>query len=264
MTFYLNGKKLQANSNSLVSIELAPGNYNWQWNFTGLIPTTTTILTTVIENNGCEIEWKKSEGAIAYRLETSKNNGTSWEAFESEIQGTKLTLKNLVNGTKLHVRVLVKGTGGWSVPSDDYPLYVTNKPPHAPEGLLVTSSNGEAEIMWGEILGAGTYKLYRNKKQEGSQKAQIIYSGKGRSFNDVLPDSNEIYEYQITAENKNGTSEKSTISDTDPSRLINWYPKPGEIFRRDTRNHENGYDEYNPFIEEAMPVLHYPLVQKNN
>jgi len=262
LIFYLNGKRLQTKSNSLISIELVPGHYNWQWNFTGLIPEATEILATVLERNGCEVEWRKSEGATVYQVEISKDNGTSWEPFESEIQDTKITLKDLVSGSKLHVRVLAKGSGGWSIPSADYPVYVTNQPPHAPEGLLAVAKHGKVEIGWGKILGAGTYKLYRNEKKEGNQNAQIIYSGKDRKFTDMVPDSNRIYEYQVIAENGNGISEKSTVSDTDPARLINWYPKPGETFRRDTRNHENGYDEYNPFIEETMPVLEYPLVQK--
>jgi hypothetical protein len=49
------------------------------------------------------------------------------------------------------------------------------------------------------------------------------------------------------------------VADTDKNRFINWYPIPGEIFRRDTESHESGYIEYNNQIEQEMPVLKYPF-----
>ncbi len=63
---------------------------------------------------------------------------------------------------------------------------------------------------------------------------------------------------QVTAVSDNGESVPSTLGDTDPARLIHWDPKPGEGFRRDTRSHENGYPEYNHWVEERMPILAYP------
>jgi len=55
----------------------------------------------------------------------------------------------------------------------------------------------------------------------------------------------------------------SVISDNDPARIINWYPVPGEKYRRVTESYEQGYDIWNNLIEKYMPVLDYPVDKSN-
>ncbi len=82
------------------------------------------------------------------------------------------------------------------------------------------------------------------------------------SFKDQKPATGVIYQYVVTALNGNGESKYSTIADTDPLSFLNWEPKGGEGFRRDTESHENGFLEFNPFIEDQTPVLIYPSSKK--
>jgi hypothetical protein len=114
-------------------------------------------------------------------------------------------------------------------------------------------------VSWGQLLGADQYGLYQRKK--GVSGYQKVYSGDQRNVSIRLSDS-DIYEFAVTAANDNGESDKSILVDTDPGRLINWYPIPGEVFRRDTESQENGYVEYNHWIEQEMPVLQYPFQMK--
>ncbi len=98
--------------------------------------------------------------------------------------------------------------------------------------------------------------FYRRRK--GESNFQRIYRGPKRRFVDAGTAEPLIYEYQVTAVSDNGESAPCPLRDTDPSRLIHWDPRPGEGFRRDTQSHENGYPEYNHWIEEQMPILRYP------
>lgn len=110
-------------------------------------------------------------------------------------------------------------------------------------------------MSWGEILGADRYTLYGRKR--GSDKFEQIYKGNERSTQVKLADTT-VYEFTVTATNGNGESKKSVIVDTDRNRFINWSPIPGEKFRRDPENQENGYIEYNPWVEDQMKLLTYP------
>ena len=120
-----------------------------------------------------------------------------------------------------------------------YPVYVTDQVPHAPEGLLVQRNVPRAArppvpdettladklpvapqsltITWGEILGAGEYRLYR--RAQGSGSSQRIYSGPSRTHVDRPTDVQGIQEFYVTAINGNGESAPSIICDTDPKRL---------------------------------------------
>ncbi|WP_189565467.1 fibronectin type III domain-containing protein [Persicitalea jodogahamensis] len=260
MMFYVDGEPLsgKAVSSNKVQLTLSPGTYVWQWNSTGVIPSTPVILGTTHRSQGGNVSWNQVPGADTYQLQMSLDGGESWKTSKDMIKGQTTSLTGLANGTKIHVRVRAKGKGGWSVASDEYPIFVTDQVPHAPEGLLVRPEERGQCLTWGRILGASRYYLYRRAKDSASDSAQLIYSGPESTFLDKSIPTESIAEYWVKAENGNGISKESTHNDTDSKRLINWYPKPDENFRRDTRNHENGYDEYNPFIEEAKPVLFYP------
>ena len=63
----------------------------------------------------------------------------------------------------------------------------------------------------------------------------------------------KVYAYKQIKE-----SDKSIILSTDPDCFLNWDPVPGDKFRCDPESQENGYIEYNPFMEEKMKMLTYP------
>ncbi|NRB45588.1 MAG: hypothetical protein HRU47_12300 [Verrucomicrobiales bacterium] len=92
-------------------------------------------------------------------------------------------------------------------------------------------------LKWETQIGANEYKVYRREK--GKQNWTSIYSGRSQGFVDrnakaatakfskpgyragAVSDMNGIfiYEYCVTASDKNGESPKSEIANTDPR---NW------------------------------------------
>ncbi len=69
---------------------------------------------------------------------------------------TTVTIDNLPNNSKLFCKVKTIN-GGLSAA---YPVYVSNAAPHRPEGLQLI----DGKLHWGQVLGAGSYKLYRKIK----------------------------------------------------------------------------------------------------
>ena len=257
--FYLDGIAQKAAAGRL-QVLMPEGKHNWQWSKNGVKPQTPTITGTLVKSNAVTLQWNAVAGAVGYEVQLSTDGGITWTTMKDAVKTNSATITELTNGSKIHLRVLAKGQAENSAPSNDYPVYVTNAIPHAPEGLLLDLTTGKTKLSWGTVLGAGTYKLYRRVK---SLKAKTVftkvYEGPLTSFEDQKPAVGVIYEYAVTAVNGNGDSKFSTITDTDPTRFTNWEPKGGEGFRRDTEDHENGFLEFNPFIEDQKPVLTYPV-----
>ncbi|MGV8094014.1 MAG: hypothetical protein AB2L24_19295 [Mangrovibacterium sp.] len=258
MVFYLDGIETTLNKTGINTFTLVvpKGEHHWQWTDSGVIPAAPEIKRSIAGKDWCELEWSSVPGAVTYVIQKSTDKGNKWtDAGETKNTIDKLT--GLDEGKKIHVRVLAKGKGGAGEPSGDYPVYPGSAKPHALEGLIVVKSGDSVSLSWGQILGADQYSLYQRAK--GSPEFRKVYSGTGRTATIRLENISGIDEFAVTATNGNGESEKSIPADTDESRFINWYPVPDEIFRRDTESQENGYDEYNHWIEQEMPVLKYPF-----
>ncbi len=262
LVFYLDGKEVSLNQESTnkFSVRVPAGKHLWQWTSTGVIPSAPQIKRSVSAATWSQLEWSPVPGATSYSIQKSTDGGAEWGNIAEGIQSANYKLSGLTEGKKVHVRILAKGKGGISEPSDDYPIYPTANKPHAPEGLIAVKTGNEVNLTWGQVLGAEQYALYQRVK--GASDYQKIYAGNDRKASVKLAGDQKIYEFSVTAANGNGESAKSSISDTDENRSINWYPIPGEIFRRDPESQENGYDEYNHWIEQKLPVLKYPFQLK--
>lgn len=263
--FYLDGIAVsaKAGSDGALNIKITAGKHSWQYSNAGVVPQPTQVLNTVVASRQVKVKWQAMAGASTYTVQLSKDGGLNWDNAAENITRTETTITNLTNDTKIHVRVVARGTGGSAEPSNEYPVYVSAKVSHAPEGLLVSTKDQQIAVTWGQVLGTREYKLYRREKTTNDATYQVIYTGADTNFKDA-GQGQKVFEYVVTAINGNGESKKSTISDTDPDRFINWRPANSEGFRRDTRNHENGFAEYNPFVEETMPVLTYPKNQPSS
>jgi hypothetical protein len=261
MVFYLDGKEtsLTPSGKNTCTLSIPAGKHDWQWTDKGVVPGQPVILKSVKGASRCTVEWTPVAGAASYQIEKSLDGGNTWDTVAGQVTETQYRLSGLTEGTKIHVRVTARGEGGSGEPSGDYPVYPGREKPHAPEGLRAVCTGGEAALSWGRILGADQYVLYQRKK--GTSGFQKVYSGDRRTAVIRIPDG-EICEFVVTAVNDNGESDQSVIADTDVGRLINWYPIPGEVFRRDAESHENGYVEYNHWMEQQMPVLNYPFQEK--
>lgn len=231
--FYMDGLPV-GNGNKLI-IQFPAGEHYWQWSTTPVIAGSPVIKGTNNKAGGFTIFFNAVPGATGYEIQV---NGKTVQATTD----TTATINNLPDDTK--VFCTVKAINGGV--SATYPVYISKKAPHCPEGLQF--NNGK--LHWGQVLGAGLYKLYRKNKDSW----ELIYTGAARSF----PVTKAACEYAVTAVNENGESKKSVTCTTDPKSFLNWYPPTYNGFRRATQNFENGFPEYNPFVEDKKPVLKYP------
>ena len=258
--FYMDGipVKTMPGDNGSIYILFKAGEHDWQWSANGLIPGKPQITGTVNSSQSCTVQWAAVPGATAYQVQLSKDNGARWQPVTPEIKDTQAVIKELVNDTKVHLRVIAKAAGGWGPASAAYPVYVAAGAPHHPEGLQVSIQDKTTQLTWGQVLGTAHYKLYRRIKGAGDTNWQLVYKGKERQYADRINHSGPLFEYAVTAVNGNGESKKSTAVNTDPASILNWYPTPRSKFRRDTESHENGFPEFNPFLEDTMRVITYP------
>jgi hypothetical protein len=231
--FFIDGLPVSKGNN--LSIQFPPGEHNWQWSTTPVIAGAPRIIGTNNKKGGFTIHYTRVPGATGYEIKVNDKTVLT-------TNDTSATIENLPNNSKVFCRVKASN-GGLSAA---YPVYISNEAPHRPEGLQLT--NGK--LHWGQVLGAGSYHLYRKNKTNW----ELIYSGTARSF----PVTKAVYEYAVTAVNGNGESDKSVPCTTDPDSFLNWYPPVYNGFRRITQNFENGFSEYNPFVEDTRPVLKYP------
>lgn len=263
LVFYLNGVVVEGMrlTGNAVQFTLPAGKHNWQWRNNGVIPMATKVIGSTVKSGEVKLEWQAVPTAESYEIELSDDGGNHWRSFQSQLKTNTTILKGLVNESKVHVRVIAKGAGGRSVPGNEYPVYVTDQVPVAPQGLRLDIDSREIKIFWGNILGAGSYKLYRKSKGSPVSAFTKIYEGAKSSFTDQKLSNKTIYEYVVTAVNGNGESNYSTSVDNDPTSFLNWHPMGKEGFRRDTEDHENGFVEFNPFVEDQKPVLKYPGIK---
>jgi hypothetical protein len=255
--FYIDGRPVIAKqvADGAMIVSFAAGKHQWQWSSTAAIPGIPVITGTNNRRGGCIISFTNVPGAIGYDVQISNDNCASWQTAIAGIKDTVATIEQLTNDTKVHIRAIAKGKDTIGEPSAAYPVYISARPPHCPEGLKAMADGNRVRLHWGRLLGAGGYKLYRKVQSDTTWK--LVYSGRETSYIDQLS-SKTIYQYTVTAINGNGESSKSPLVDTDPHNFLNWYPPFYDGFRRDTENHENGFPEYNPFIEDKMPVRRYP------
>jgi hypothetical protein len=256
--FYLNGSPIpfDITRNNDFTIRVERGKCRWQWTNAGVIPSAPVIKNTCTGATWSNIVWHPVTSAIAYNVQMSTDGGNSWIDIAQDIRSNHYKLSGLTDGRKVHVRVYALGKGGLSDPSNDYPVYPTSIIPHAPEGLRTVKQGDKVNLNWGQVLGANKYTLYQRLK--GTPEYQAVYSGEESNTVVTLPDSSKVYEFCVTASNGIGESQQGIVSDTDENRIINWYPIPGEIHRRVTEGYEQGYTDYNNWIEQTMPILEYP------
>ena len=243
--FYVDGVATagRRESGSLV-IALEPGLHHWELTESLPTPIAPQILRTENFAGGARVIVGPVGSATSYRLELSKDGGSTWVAL-SEHHQPELTVSGLTNNEKVQVRAVALNSLHESAPGPEYPLYVTNQPPLPPDGLRVQLSAGAATISWGEILGATEYRLYVRSRAE--KDFQLLYRGLERSYLDqragirpcdAIPGAfgrvigTTVVEYCVTALNHNGESAKSHLADTNPASWRNWDPSPGEHFRR--------------------------------
>jgi hypothetical protein len=225
-------------------VQLEQGSHRWELSDTLPVPIAPRIVRTENFAGGGAVIIEPVASATRYRLELSKDGGSTWATVDEQPSPT-LKAGGLTESEKVHLRVIALNAVHASPPGPEYPLYVSSQPPAPPDGLRVALATGAATVGWGEILGATEYLLYARSGNDAP--FQLVYRGKERSFVhkkegiqacDAIPGRRtratdaSMIEYYVTTLDGNGESVRSHPADTDPASWRNWDPKPGERFRR--------------------------------
>jgi len=248
VSLYIDGDKMATTLNAdQFTVKLPAGQHCWELT-TGLpVPLAPSVNRTESLNSGAIVKVIPVASATAYELELSTDNAATWNSCGNS-DGPIFRLDGLENGKKYHVRLTATNSEHRSSPGLEYPLYISQHPPSAPNGLQVELLSGAAILTWGKVLGVVEFRLYRKKRGETS--FQKVYSGIAATWKDTDPaivpshaspaDSARkinvvdapACEYYVTAISHNGESRPSRISNTNPSSWRNWDPTHGERFRR--------------------------------
>jgi hypothetical protein len=270
LVVYIDGAKAeQTRQGDSIEVHLTEGRHSWEMTKGAPIPLPPVVLRTVNGKGMADVFFGTVQGAKSYRLEVSSDSGATWKTATT-VTTSPGTLGGLRAGTKVHVRVDAVNADGVSVAGDEYPVYVTDKAPVAPDGLAIETSAKLARLTWGEILGTSEYRLYR--RTVGQSTWTLIYHGGERTFEDhaegltapaympgradnaLTPPGGPAYEYAVAAVNAIGESAKSFSVSSDPTGWLAWWPQgvPRQ-FKRQT-----GF-WLPPYVPSEMtPPLYYP------
>jgi hypothetical protein len=271
---YIDGRRAeQSRTADTVTVRLEPGRHQWELTQRAPMPLAPAVLRTENGKGGAMVFFASVAGATQYHLELSSDNAKTWKSVQQGLS-SPLHVEGLRVGSKVHVRVIAVTQDGRSVAGPEYPVYASNTPPAAPDGLALELATGKVSASWGEILGASEYRFYR--RILGQKNWNMVYRGLNRQFDDLaegvtpptyLPGRADnamrnqtapVYEYAVTAVDENGESVKSFAVNTDPAGWLSWWPTGVERrFKRQT-----GF-WLPPYVPAAMsPPLFYPTSEK--
>lgn len=230
-------------------VTLPQGEHTWEYTTGKAMPLPAKITNVTYEKNQLSVEWENPNRMKTVRLEVSVDGGKNWKAVKTTNQSPYKLSKNGYEG-KIHVRVVAMNGKREASFAQEYPVYITDKAPHYPEGIWMKLNDNCVTLSWGKVLGVQQYRLYRRVK--GETEFRKIYEGKANCFTDKtvqgvrkafdMPGSLDnrlqnrenltIYEYAVSAVNGNGEGTLSPIENTDPASWKNWYPATALKFKR--------------------------------
>ena len=256
---YLEGEKIEVTiDGGTTSFDVPEGRVTFELSDKKPKPAQPVILYTNNQPDGTEVHFTQTAGAEKYEVEISRDVGVSWDSAVT-CQDSPCTLNGLDGEQKIHVRVTGGNSDRRGDPSDEYPVYISQKAPHPPEGLSGRLEKDTVHLAWGQVLGSGTYCLYR--KGPESDEFVCIYEGRETSYVDreaigVVPHGElpgpgpvgpeatapgALYVYMVRCENGNGAGEPSYAFVTDSASWLSWYPAAPLKFKRDSEYYKPPY-----------------------
>ena len=247
---FVNGKpaKITADNDTLAT-RLPAGEGSWQLTAGSAVPVSPEITHSVARVDGATIDFTPVASATGYRIELSHDGGNTWTKAGTA-KTAAFTLTGLKAPDKVHLRVIALNGAVESLPGRDYPVYVTGKPAQPPAGLRLGLAKDAASLIWGQVLGAKEYVLYR--RTAGQTDWKEIHRGTGNNFCDhakgIVPPASDpgleaaarqqpadktiTYEYAVAAVDGVGESAKSSVTTTDPTSWRNWQPETPLHYKR--------------------------------
>lgn len=180
------------------------------------------------------------------------------DRYEAELDGVvlpaadaQLCIAHVAGTPILRVRALNQGgAGAWSDPIRVQVL--TDKPRHV-DGLRVMAKKNGYQILWGQMAGVSSYRLYR---ADSGKPMQCIYEGADTRYFDPAADETAVY--YVSCVNGYGESELSLPRDTRPGGAAYYDPAPEVRFQRNTLINHHGYGGFDYVYNENRKILTYP------
>ncbi|MFE4330733.1 hypothetical protein ACFRQM_15165 [Streptomyces sp. NPDC056831] len=264
--FHIDGERVRplAVSPDTITVALPRGRHHWELTGGQPQPPPSQVLRTETVGDGALVHFSTAAAADRYIVQLSSDGGHTW-VTAAETERSPVHLTGLAEDEKRHVRVIARNSHRQATPGSDYPVHPTHRAPDPPDGLRLRLGHGTVTVTWGEVLGAGRYRLYRRRK--GEVIHHEIYAGFGFRHVDhapgVIPGHDDpgrarpagviVYEYAVAAENGNGVGPKSSAVDTDPGSWRHWSPPTDLAFRR---RHTYNQPPYVPASAAPRPYGH--------
>ncbi|MFJ1548552.1 hypothetical protein [Streptomyces sp. NPDC088246] len=264
--FHIDGERVRplAVSPDTITVALPRGRHHWELTGGQPQPPPSQVLRTETVGDGALVHFSTAAAADRYIVQLSSDGGHTWMTA-AETERSPVHLTGLAEDEKRHVRVIARNSRRQATPGSDYPVHPTRRAPDPPDGLRLRLGHGTVTVTWGEVLGAGRYRLYRRRKGEVIHLE--IYGGFGFRHVDhapgVIPGHDDpgrarpagvtVYEYAVAAENGNGVGPKSAAVETDPGSWRHWSPPTDLAFRR---RHTYNQPPYVPASATPRPYGH--------
>lgn len=222
------------------------------------VPDKPSIRWAVYGDGQCELHIQPASGADRYRVQLSVDHGDTWHTA-SETGERVCMLQGLENGRKYMLRVCGVNDSKSGAYSHDYPLYPSAEKPLSPEGLEAVIRGSEVELSWGRVLGAGSYRLY---KQGANGESVLIYSGAENRCRFQKESGEGISRYAVSAVNLCGEGETGPFETSDdPSELRNIKPLIDRPFNRNSYYNHHPFRAQNTHQYRVVPSVYPESVQ---
>ena len=260
--FYIDGVAVRSEGGV---IELPVGEHHIEYTSGSAVPMPSEIRATEDVKGGTLVWIESPESVSEVLMEISSDGGRQWQELGRTSEGKYLV--NIRKSGKYHVRAVSLNQDVRADFAQEYPVYVNNEPPHAPDGLRLRLGDGTVSLSWGKVLGVNEYRLYRKSKDD--KFWTLIYEGSDNRYEDMVPGVGKCapipsddpdsyrnsgkYQYHVVAVNGRGQSVPSASVDTSESSWANWYPDTELRFKRQSAFWMPPY-----VYPEQSPSMYYP------
>jgi hypothetical protein len=193
---YVDGTEVKTvKDRTFMRIACEPGLHFWEWNNGLPMPIGPEIQRTEYFPGSVRVVAAAAAGATRYKLQWSGDDGATWREADASSSAPMLVLRHPQPAKKYHVRLYAENAEHRSAPGAEYPVYPTEQPPPAPDGLRLETTPKGLAVSWGEVLGAMGYRVYAS--HDANKKPQVAYSGPQRQC--TLPLTGQTVLISVTA-----------------------------------------------------------------
>ena len=165
-------------------------------------PAKSTKVDAAQTNSTITLEWKKVTGADGYRVYQYNSKTKKYEKLKT-LSDTYLKISKLKAGTTYKFKVKAyKKVSGVTIWGDATSAISIATKPATPKITKLTTTKGEASLVWSNVSGESGYQVYYSTKKDGDYKKVASYkAGKNEGSKSKLK-SKKTYYFKVRAYKK--------------------------------------------------------------